>query len=458
MIKRLLIKNFKPIEELDLELRPITVLCGPNSVGKSSIGQALLFLKQSKEQYGSVSLLRPVGNLVDLGGYPDFIHKHDENQKFSFEVMLDLRRWRAMTRPKGFFSGAPPEVRRVFENLERIITLIICFSYKYNTQKEEIELCEMKIESNDGLFHIESKINPDNTYRFAYRLGERRVKLRSTNPHFESLVMFLGPFMSAKAFQKKISDYKQERIIFLNFITSILINLLNQELDELSYLGPFREPPQRFYTTGGAKPEGIGTRGQLTIDYLTYSSVSEKDGLVKFAKDWLNEFGYASDFSIDRVHGLIRTTSLKNKSTGIKSTLLDVGFGISQVLPVIVATYLHKRGLHIFEQPEIHLHPASQADLADLFIETITDDKQYLIETHSEHFLNRIRRRIVEGERIDPDKVIVYYMRYVGSKLKVERIFVEKNGSYRDIPDDFFGEALSETRAIMEARKQRKLL
>ena len=455
MIKRLLIKNFKSIEELDMELRPLTVVCGPNSVGKSSIGQALLLLKQSNEQYGSVSMLRPTGNLVDVGGYPDFIHKHEIDKKFSIMIGLDVGR--LSVPPKRLFAESPPEVHKFFESLTKVKELNFNFSYGYDSQKEETTLRHFCIESPDGKFSIKSKTNTDNTYQFSYSLGEKGKRPYRINPRFQTPGLIFTHFLTSKTIKDRISGYMKERVSVLQFINYISIIPLNWELNNLNYLGPFREPPKRTYSTGGAKPEGIEARGQLTIDYLTYSSVVKEDGSLGFVKEWLNRFGYASDFSIEKIHGLIWKTNLKNKSTGIPSTLLDVGFGISQVLPVIVAIYLHKRGLHIFEQPEIHLHPASQADLADLFMETITEDKQYLVETHSEHFLNRIRRRIVEG-KINPEKVIVYYIRYKGPKLEVDRIFVEENGSFKDIPNDFFGESLFETKAIMEARKQRKLL
>ena len=96
--------------------------------------------------------------------------------------------------------------------------------------------------------------------------------------------------------------------------------------------------------------------------------------------------------------------------------LTDVGFGLSQLFPVIVECfYVPRNSTIIFEQPEIHLHPSVQAGLADLFIETIQareegEDRniQLLVESHSEHFLRRLQRRIAE-EQLSQDDVAIYF-------------------------------------------------
>ena len=165
----------------------------------------------------------------------------------------------------------------------------------------------------------------------------------------------------------------------------------------------------------------------LSIDTFDGDSIAEvlkenKDLSLKVNK-WFNKFGF--DISVDNVEDIIH--KLKVLQNDLSLDITDVGFGISQVLPVIIQGYLSKKdSLTIIEQPEIHLHPKMQAELADLFIEICSDlkedekveknkvvpakysiEKYLVIETHSEYLLKRLRRRIAEG-RIKSDDVVIY--------------------------------------------------
>ena len=105
----------------------------------------------------------------------------------------------------------------------------------------------------------------------------------------------------------------------------------------MNYLGPFRKTPDRYYMTGGAMPSDIGYRGESSIDYLSYMKMSGEEEIIRFTKRWLKRLGYASHFDIETIKSFIKTVKLKNKITSVESSLVDVGFGISQVLPVIIA-------------------------------------------------------------------------------------------------------------------------
>ena len=89
MFKRIQLSNFKCIDQAQLELKPLTVLCGPNSSGKSSLTQSLLLLKQSSESIGGIYNLSPRGNIVDLGSYPEFIRNHDTNNLLRYRIDID---------------------------------------------------------------------------------------------------------------------------------------------------------------------------------------------------------------------------------------------------------------------------------------------------------------------------------------------------------------------------------
>jgi predicted ATPase len=142
--------------------------------------------------------------------------------------------------------------------------------------------------------------------------------------------------------------------------------------------------------------------------------------------------------------------------------LTDVGFGVSQVLPVIVECfYVPRRSIVIFEQPEIHLHPSVQAELADLFVDAIRArehgsgrDCQFIVESHSEHFLQRLQRRIAE-EELSPQDAALYFVHTKDAAAHLEPLDVDLYGNIRNWPAGFFGDEMGDLVARTEAQARR---
>jgi len=133
---------------------------------------------------------------------------------------------------------------------------------------------------------------------------------------------------------------------------------------------------------------------------------------------------------------------LKVEQNGLRLDISDVGFGISQVLPVIIQAFLSKSdSVLIMEQPEIHLHPKMQADLCDLFISIVNKgriQKRLLIETHSEYLLKRLRRRMAEQDLISSKDVsICLFSKTANQYTVVKRIEIEDRG-YFEWPEEFY--------------------
>ena len=142
--------------------------------------------------------------------------------------------------------------------------------------------------------------------------------------------------------------------------------------------------------------------------------------------------------------------------------LTDVGFGVSQVLPVIVECfYVPRRSIVIFEQPEVHLHPSVQADLADLFVDAIRAEEdgkprecQFIIESHSEHFLRRLQRRIAE-EALSEQDAALYFVHTGADGARLEELDVDAYGNIRNWPEGFFGDEMADLVARTEAQARR---
>ena len=156
----------------------------------------------------------------------------------------------------------------------------------------------------------------------------------------------------------------------------------------------------------------------------------------------------------DKINEDIFSISLVSRRLRAAVNLTDAGFGLSQVLPLVVqGLYAPKESLIIAEQPEIHLNPRLQAILADLFQQVATAGRAVLVETHSEHMLLRIRRLIAEG-KLKPDDLSVLYVEKFGGKSTIRSIPIKKNGYIeKDVwPAGFFEDSLRESLALASAQ------
>ena len=145
------------------------------------------------------------------------------------------------------------------------------------------------------------------------------------------------------------------------------------------YSGPLREPPERTYLWSGVEPRDIGKRGELAVHALLASDnlrSKPKPGveggrqwLVGRVSTWLKRLGVADELILER-QGSSRHYELVVVRGKQRANLMDVGFGVSQVLPMIVLSYTVLQGTTIIaEQPELHLHPRAQGGLAELMAE-----------------------------------------------------------------------------------------
>jgi len=146
------------------------------------------------------------------------------------------------------------------------------------------------------------------------------------------------------------------------------------------------------------------------------------------------------------------------RSPGASEVLItDVGFGVSQILPVLVLCYYAPVGSTIIlEQPEIHLHPSVQAGLADVFIEVITTRKlQIIVESHSEHLLRRLQRRIAEEELSNNDAALYFCQLDSEGNSQFISLELDPFGNINNWPEGFFGDEMGELVAMTEAAMKR---
>ena len=221
---------------------------------------------------------------------------------------------------------------------------------------------------------------------------------------------------------------------------------LNNELEDLVYIGPHREPPKRHYISSDTVSNSVGKTGEFMPDMLLADQ-----GLENPINGYLNSLGFPYILKIHRIADTdirgIFGLQLLDKHSHTQVSLTDVGFGVSQVLPIIVqCLYPVSDQVILVEQPELHLHPKAQAALGSIFVDCIKGEwsKQLIIETHSEHLMLRVQRLIREGRLSCQDVSVLYVLKdQDGSHCLPLRL--DENGEFLDEwPDGFFEEGFRE--------------
>jgi len=186
-------------------------------------------------------------------------------------------------------------------------------------------------------------------------------------------------------------------------------------------------------------------------------SVTKED--IQAVAQWLKTLGLIHDFRVEALATGSQVFQVKVRKSPESAEVLitDVGFGVSQILPVFVLCfYVPEGSTVILEQPEIHLHPTVQAGLADVLVDAWQKRKvQILLESHSEHLLRRLQRRIAE-KGVSRDDIGLFFCRAEGSGSKLTALEVDLFGKIRNWPEGFFGDEFGEIAAMSKAAQERR--
>jgi predicted ATPase len=241
-----------------------------------------------------------------------------------------------------------------------------------------------------------------------------------------------------------------------------LVTAFERLFSHIHPLGPTRVDPQRHYHWEGTHPESVGQNGLNAIDALLSARVDQQttpyeDKNVRIEdriSAWLQDMDLAYSFSLKRANsGTDRNYDvlIQKGPASAQVALADMGYGLSQFLPVLVHCYYVPEGSTlILEQPGIHLHPMVQSQLADLLIEVVNERKlQILVESHSEHLLTRLQRRIAE-KQIDQNNVALYFCRNNEGVSTIEKLDVDESGDIKNWPENFFGDVMGDMFAMTD--------
>jgi predicted ATPase len=457
MLTKLRLKNFKAWKDSgDIRLAPLTVLFGTNSAGKSSIPQLLLLLKQTAESPDRQRALQ-LGDsrtLVDAGTFDDAVHGHDVSAPVEFTLAWSLEQKLSVRDrlSERVYSGDALEfwARLVADDQHRPRT--VAFRYELRDGKQlavDLTISEKK----DGKKQRKSQFDLSSSQYSLTRNPGRAWALPEP-------VRFYG-------FPDEVAAYYQNAAFASDFVLE-----LERVLKSLFYVGPLREYPKRLYLWSGEVPDHVGRKGERAVEAILAASdrsfnwkpKQKTKPLPQVVAERLKAMGLIHDFQVQQLgeHRKEYEVLVRTNSRLPEVKLTDVGFGVSQVLPVIVECfYVPPRSIVIFEQPEIHLHPRVQADLADLFVDAIraregsvARDCQFIIESHSEHFLRRLQRRIAE-EQLSKEDAALYFIHTEGAEARIEELDVDEFGNIKNWPENFFGDEMADLVARTEAQAKR---
>lgn len=455
MLTKLRIKNFKAWKDTgQIRLAPLTVLFGANSAGKSSLGHLLLALKQTAASADRRRALHTgdESSLVDLGTFVDSLHRHDKKAVLEFSL-----EWRT---PRAVEVQNPLDRRQTFQGDRLGLAVSIAAAgneqpvvrkVQYDLRQDQHNVLSATVEQTDGKVTLNTE-----PYKLVRAVG-RKWPLDPPDKFY------------------RISDHSLARFQNADFLATFALEV-ERTLASLSYLGPLRERPHRTYGWAGNTPETVGPNGEYAIACILAAEAAgrrlnrgfkkRQQSFAQFIAQWLVDLGIIDSFTVKATSPGRKDYEVRVKTRGglTEVAMPDVGFGVSQVLPALVQSFYCPPGSIVWmEQPEIHLHPQVQAELADVFISAVQAYEkgsprgvQLIVETHSEHLLSRLQRRIAE-DTLTPDDVAIYFARPSEHGAELEELKVNDAGDITNWPDNFFGDEMGDIVARTEAAASRKV-
>lgn len=409
-------------------LKPITMLLGTNSSGKSSLIQSLLLLKQTVQSPDRAMQLNLGGDeasdLFNFGGFDDVLKREADSLR-EFSIAFSFQQ-----------AGVGlPTVSRINHGQ---------FSCRYRqTASGGPVIQELVIADAEQRFRAARREKGNYA---VYVNDEARPRVKGPQLTPERSIALPAAAIAALSSEGAIAED---------------ISLaLRRELENINYLGPLRRRPERDYAWNRSTPGQIESDGNRAIEILLASSLERDEGqnaLLQGVSYWLNKMKVAEKLEI-RQFGRSARYEIRIHKDGVAANLRDVGIGVSLVLPVLTAGYFAPEGSTvILEEPEVHLHPLAQSVLAEYFVTlSQTRNIQFIIETHSEHLFRRMQTLIARKE-IAADSVASLFVERKGEDAMLRTLEVDEFGRVTNWPQYFFGDALGETREqarLMFSRQQ----
>ncbi|WP_370180258.1 AAA family ATPase [Alteriqipengyuania sp.] len=432
---KLFLNNYRCFAETrEIEVLPLTLIVGENSSGKTSLMAALRFsLELSRSGATSFFNVYP----FDLGPYDDIVHESglkSTSERFSLKIekYVDPNSTRFFPHE----SSAASEVRKV---------LVSCtFFFKSNYGDTVLSSIRLECEGD------QMDVRYDEDMRVTILSGDTRSELSQPSMFSEapsnaavSLQNSFYMLMTLYYHQDDKEKASFERRKLRRF--AALYDALLSDNHHVVATPPVRSVPRKVYT---ASDDATIDRAESAPHELSKVKRSDKKRWARLNRE-LNRYGkQAGLFNKLDVKKLTHQDSgpfqLKVTVRGRSTAIADVGYGVSQSLPIFadLVNYRGSKAALLLQQPEVHLHPRAQAELGSIFAEFVNANSKGLViaETHSDHLIDRVRIEIKEG-RLNPKLVNMVFLEPGNEQVEVHQIRFDKEGNLRGAPPtyrDFF--------------------
>ena len=458
MFQELELVNFRGFRsEKAIKFAPLTFIVGPNSSGKSSVFDAILLIVQSEFWQFYTKIPVWIGDLVDLGSFLDSVYRHKKGRSIRigltlpFDIVRGAYRHKKDKNIKVTFKLTLTKQRRVqTDYLEQIIctdvTSGVALTLRYAPGKKTQHQGDIDGVKLPGLRQKMKRRGRRQPFSFVMR-----------EVVMETLTKKPSQFVGKKSAVNRILKFFEETETFSPFYSFMA---------STQRVASGRGAPKRFYPRGGRTSYGIRSLFSPSVFDNVEPEILEpsepafgpfyprrKQFTKKDLEKRLDMLKIASKVVATNLSPYHSTIEVTDSVTKVCSKLIDVGYGASQVIPVIAACLSGFTGALFVEQPEIHLHPSAQGVVAELLVET-SKRRQVIVETHSEHLINRARIMIARGD-ISAEHVIINYVDRDRSGSYIKRIPLNANGDFEaEWPQGFFDERYHDTVQLMRLKNR----
>ena len=414
-ITEIRLKNLRCFADVKSKIRPITVIIGENSTGKTSFLSAYKLIH-------------------------DLLYRDQPIAPFAIEDLLKGETYK--------YLGGPKNIIRKSNNSDTInlgATIKLGEQDTWNVEYliKKGKFCE-KVFIRSTKDKIEVNIKGD----MMKMLINGKVGYDSTRPlHF-----YINFFRIISFLSNEIKDFfKNNQELDSKIANLIKFEEKSNEMKNIScsLLKPVHLQPKTQYNPVNIKT----TDSAYILCKIAEIKQTNKNGWKKISKK-LNDFGKDSKLfqKLDIIHyGISKDSPFSIKITvdDIESDITDVGYGVSQILPVLANIFIadsNKYNTFLMQQPETHLHPKVESELMTLMINMINAYKEkchFICETHSDYIIQRARIEIQEG-KLNPDDFLILYSELKNGTAQIHPITVDTVGNFENEPKSYKTFFLSE--------------
>lgn len=450
------INNFRGFTEQDFTFKKVNILIGENSGGKSSLIKFLLLMKQSMSICGNENKLWIDGPLVDLGRYSDFVRDRNIDNKInvSFSTNKDYSQF-YIKMTTDISDKSDEEIHNIiakkFKKYNKFINTPVSVHYTFGEDQERIYGTTVLFECH-SIGKMQLIVNDLGSSKYlSIKQIKGKLVLNENNgvKHEFSVILSKDGFIPMVEPASIIEYIKTKKIndpILFEKIAYMLIaqNYIDNTLQSISYINPMFYKPERFYL----KRDKVINFGN--DDFKTaISNLDELSNNKYFWQDFkraISDLGIAENILINN-NSKTPVIQLKTQVGGLMSNVVDVGYGVSLQIPIMMeaikAKHSNKSRVLMIEQPEIHLHPALHARLIETLIK-YSGNTSYIIETHSEHIVRKLQVLCKNKQLINADEVGIFYFKNDKGLFDVSLHTIDDNGKITpNFPKGFYDNSYS---------------